>query len=174
MNDLNVGSGACTSPQAGQIESTATAKSPVLVAVDLSGGSDCALIWARGFAASIGAPLEVLHVVHDPADSPGTYKPENGDSLEPMTDVAKRKLVHLIKRVDQEGPNLSPSEGTNPLCVQGLPVPTILQIAITRRVRHLVLGGRQRKGLSRMLHGSVAHRIVGEAQVPVTIVKMDG
>ena len=174
MNDLDVESGACTSPQAGHTERTATAKSPVLVAVDLSGDSDCALIWARGFAASIGAPLEVLHVVHDPADSPGTYKSENGDSLEPMTDVAERKLVQLLKRVAREDPNLPPPERTKPLCVQGLPVPTILQIAKTRRVRHLVLGGRQREGLSRMLHGSVAHRIVGEAQIPVTIVKMDG
>ena len=65
---------------------------PVVVAVELSESSKAALRWACGYAEAVGAPLEILHVVHDPGDSPGTYSPDGNDLLEPMADVA---MCHL-------------------------------------------------------------------------------
>ncbi len=147
---------------------------PVLVAVEFSNGSEAALRWACGYAKAVGAPLEVLHVIHDPADSPGTYKPDDGDPLEPIADVATRRLVAFMDRVGRQDPQLSGLGAAKPLCVEGLPAPKILEVARARGARLLVLGGRRRNGLGRLVHGSATARIARDAELPVTIVKADG
>ena len=55
---------------------------PVLVAVDFSPTSKAALAWAADAARDQGASLLVLHVVHDPADAPGTYRARARDDDE--------------------------------------------------------------------------------------------
>ena len=75
-----------TNPESRVAEAATPSPAPVLVAVDLSPDSEAALIWAYGYAKRIVAPLEILHVVHDPADSPGTYKPNNGDLLDKINE----------------------------------------------------------------------------------------
>ena len=152
----------------------AVAEKPVLVAVDFSPESEAALIWACEYAQTFGAPIEILHVVHDPGDAPGTYNSENGDSLEPMHDVAQRKLELFIERVGGENGLSGILEVATPHCVPGLPASTVLRVARTRGARHLVLGRSHRKGLARLFHGSTAHQITGDAFLPVTIVKANG
>lgn len=151
-------------------ETPASAAFPVLVAVDFSSESEAALVWACGYAETIGAPLEILHVIHDPADSPGTYKPENGDPLEPMADVARGKLANFLDRVGRDHPEAPGLRTAQTLCVEGLPAATILQVAEAQGAQHLVLGSRHRNGLVRLLHGSVAGQVAGRARLPVTIV----
>lgn len=147
---------------------------PVLVAVELSNGSEAALRWACSYAEAIGAPLEILHVVHDPADSPGTYRSNGGDPLEPIADVAERRFGEFLDRIGYENPQL-PGLGTaRRLCVEGLPAPKILDVARAHGPRLLVLGSRRRNGLGRLVHGSTAIQIARDAGLPVTIVKSDG
>lgn len=146
------------------------AKAPVLVAVDLSEHSEAALLWACRFAEAIGAPLEILHVIHDPSDAPGTYRPENGDLLEPMADVAHAKLAEFLDRVGRVHADLPRLETARRVCLPGLPAATILRVAEAHGARHLVLGSPHRNGLGRIIHGSVAHQVAGHAQLPVTIV----
>ena len=147
---------------------------PVLVAVELSKDSEAALHWASSYAESVGAPLEILHVVHDPADSPGTYRPDGGDPLEPMADVAKRRLEEILDRVGSEIPEVPGLATAKRICVEGLPVQKILDVARAHGARLLVLGGRRRSGLGRLVHGSTAVQIAREAGFPVTIVKANG
>jgi len=147
---------------------------PVLVAVELSKGSEAALRWACSYAEAVGASLEILHVVHDPADSPGTYKPDGGDPLEPMADVAARRLDEFLDRVGRENPQLLGLGTAKRLCVEGLPASKILDVARARGARLLVLGSRRRNGLGRLVHGSTAVQIARDAGLPVTIVKADG
>ena len=146
---------------------------PVLVAIDFSPDSEAALIWACDYAGRIGAPVEILHVIHDPADSPGTYKPDNGDPLEPMAEVAQRKLTGFLERVGDDNPGLSGLETAKTLCRLGLPASTILEVAQAHGARHLVLGGRRRNGFRRLVHGSTAGEVARHAELPVTIVKVD-
>ncbi len=173
MEGLNLEAEKHAAPQTRRTEEIAVAEAPVLVAVDFSPDAEAALAWACDYADKIGAPLEVLHVVHDPADAPGTYRPDNGDPLEPMADVAKRKLTGFLDRVGQDNPDLLGLGSAKTHCVQGLPAATILYVAKAHGARLLVLGSRHRKGLGRLLHGSTANLVAGRAPLPVTIVKAD-
>ncbi len=157
-----------------EIDVQQSGAAPVLVAVELSKGSEAALHWAGSYAESVGAPLEILHVVHDPADSPGTYRPDGGDPLEPMADVAKRRLEEFLDRVGSEIPELPGLDTAKLRCVEGLPPTKILDVAQAIGARLLVLGGRRRNGLARLVHGSTAVQIAREAGIPVTIVKAKG
>ena len=47
---------------------------PILVAVDFSEHSARALVWAARLSRCLHAPVQVLHVVHDPESAPGYYK----------------------------------------------------------------------------------------------------
>ena len=89
---------------------------PVLVAVELCNGSEAAVRWAGHYATAIGAALEILHVIHDSADSPGAYKSDNGDALEPMADVAERKLVEFVDRMKRNDPQISGLDAAERLC----------------------------------------------------------
>lgn len=149
---------------------TAT-NAPVLVAVDFSEEAAAALAWACDYAGSIGAPLEILHVVHDPADSPGAYRPDGNDQLEPMADVATRKLDQFVDEIGRADGSLRNLQDAKLLCVVGLPAPTILEVARAHRVGLLVLGSQHRRGIARLVHGSTAQQVAGRATVPVTIVK---
>lgn len=151
-----------------------TASAPVLVAVDFSEEAEAALAWACDYADKVGAPVEILHVVHDPADAPGTYKPDGGDPLEPMVDVAQRKLAKLVERIERGNSDLKGLSGAKTSCLEGLPASVIVELAQTRNARLLVLGGHRRNGLDRLLHGSTAHKVTSVATLPVTIVKAKG
>ncbi len=161
-------------PESDLVEPERARSAPVLVAVDFSSESEAALLWAAEYAECSGAPLEVLHVVHDPADAPGTYKPDNADPLEPMVDVASDRLDEVLDRVAREHPDLKALADAKRHCIEGLPGSTIVDMERTRDARLLVLGGRRRNGLSRLLHASTAHQVAGKSRAPVTIVKSRG
>lgn len=110
-------------------------------------------------------------MIHDPADSPGAYKPDGKDQLEPMADVADRKLDRFVEQVGRDSPELQALGDAKLLCVEGLPGPTILEIARAHGVRLLVLGGRRRNGIARLMHSSTTQQVAGRAALPVTIVK---
>ena len=110
-------------------------EAPVLIAVDFSQESEAVLNWASDYADVIGAPLEILHVVHDPAGSPGTYKSQDKDPLEPMADVAERKLKQFLERIIGDNPNQPSLSGANLLCVEGLPASKIVDVAQARGAR---------------------------------------
>jgi len=152
-------------------EDAAFAESPVLVAVDFSPDSQAALVWAWNYAKAIGAPLEVLHVVHDPGDSPGTYQSSKSDRLQPMEDIAQEMLAEFLDRAGRDLPDFADLQLARTLCAPGLPASTIIQVAEAHKVRHVVLGSRRRTNLARLFHGSTARQVASNTQLPVTIVK---
>lgn len=154
--------------------STATTRTdPVLVAIDFSEDSERALAWAADYAGTIEAPLEILHVIHDPAESPGRYRSENGDALEPIADVAARRFRGFLEEVHGRNPDIPTPDKTVGHCIEGLPVPTILQVAEQRNARLLVLGCRGRNGAARLLFGSTSQKVAQKSRIPVTIVKAE-
>ena len=165
MKEPEHGSGGAERPMPSPTR-TSKGPAPVLVAVDFSADSEDALVWAFDHARRMDAPLEVLHVIHDPADAPGTYRSDNGDPLEPMTDVAERKLAAFLDDVSSRHPNLSERSGMRTACVSCLPVETILRTAQDRGARLLVVGCRRKIGAARLLFGSTSHRVAQKARIP--------
>ncbi len=146
---------------------------PVLVAVDFTPDSEAALIWASEYAERAGAQLEVLHVVHDPAEAPGQYRRRDEDRLRPMEDVAKQMMADFLQKVGEAKPELSAIESAQSILVTGIPATRILEAAERQGARLIVMGSRGRTGLPHLLLGSKAERVVQHSPIPVTIVKAE-
>ena len=145
---------------------------PVLVPVDFSPPSEQAFLHAAEYALRCDAPLLVLHVVHDPEETPGVYRMEDdsGD-LMPMMDAAKVLLLRFGERMRERAPGLVDAVRPEYELAKGLPPTRILEIAERVDARQIVLGNRGQSSLSRLVMGSTADRVARSASMPVTLVK---
>ena len=148
-------------------------KRPVLVAVDFSEDSRAALVWACRMSELTKAPILVLHVVHDPAEAPGTYKQNEKDNLRPMEDVAEKMMADFLESLGGCGVSADVLERIGTRLVRGLPVTRILEVAEKERAAMIVMGSQGRTGLDRLLLGSKAEQVVRLSPIPVTIVKSE-
>lgn len=144
---------------------------PVLVAVDFSEDSKAALLWAARQASLEKVPLVVLHVVHDPASSPGFYRDPDEDTLRPMTARAEEMLDAFLEETRSEHGDLASLASAETKLVPGLPAGRIIEVAEDINARVVVTGSRGRTGLHAILLGSVAERVVQICKVPVVVVK---
>ncbi|MDS0474527.1 universal stress protein [Natrinema sp. 1APR25-10V2] len=53
----------------------------------------------------------------------------------------------------------------------GRPARTILEYADEHEIEHIIMGSHSREGVSRLILGSVAERVIRQAPMPVTIVR---
>ena len=84
-----------------------SAVQPILVAVDFGEAARAALISAARLAISTGAPLKILHVVHDPGDQPNCYKrKDDGEAIMPIADLAARRLQEFVLETYIGNPDL--------------------------------------------------------------------
>jgi nucleotide-binding universal stress UspA family protein len=140
----------------------------ILAPTDFSAHSEKALRYACGLAERLGSELHLLHVLSEiipagpdpllmPVMPPEYYK-ENEDR-------AKETLGRL----------LNPSWGSPHSLVTavqwGSPVEAIVSYACDHRVDLIVIATHGRTGLSHVLLGSVAERIVREAPCPVLTIR---
>ncbi len=144
---------------------------PVLAAVDFSADSAQAVVWAAKQAAMEHAPLIILHVVHDPAASPGFYRKPGEDWLRPMQDAAKKMMAEFVAGLTAEHPELAALTSAESRLVDGLPAGRIAEVAEQTGARLIVIGNRGRTGLKSILLGSVAERVVQISPIPVVVVK---
>jgi nucleotide-binding universal stress UspA family protein len=140
----------------------------ILAPTDFSAHSEEAVRYACALADRLGAELHLLHILSEflpagpdpllmPVMPPEYYK-ENEDR-------ARETLDHL----------LDPSWGT-PISVVtavrwGSPVEAIVSYAVDHRNDLVVIATHGRTGLSHVLLGSVAERIVREAPCPVLTIR---
>lgn len=147
-------------------------KLPILVPVDFSVYSEAALLCAAELAEMIGAPLTVLHVVHDPGEAPGYYAVKGRKKqLRRMEDVAADMLEEFMSQVRKAHPERHILAHAETLLVVGLPVNRILETAEKISARMIVMGSQGRTGLKHIMLGSKAEQVVNLAPIPVTIVK---
>ena len=149
------------------------ADGPVLVAVDFTADSKAALVWAGEYSVSVGAPICVLHVVHDPAEAPGYYRKDEDDLLQPVEEVAAKMLTSFIAEMAESRPDLDAVKSAQAQLVKGIPSTRILEFAEKIGARMIVMGSRGRTGLPHLLLGSKAERVVQLSPIPVTIVKAE-
>lgn len=150
---------------------------PILVPVDFSPHSEAAVLCATTLAACVDAPLVILHVVHDPGDSPGYYAHHikgTKKHLRRIEDVATEMMDEFLKKLNKGHADSKPLKKAQPMLVVGIPVARILEVVAKIRPRMVVMGSQGRTGLKHILLGSKAEQIVRLCPVPVTIVKAKG
>ena len=137
----------------------------ILVPVDFSVHSDRAVRYAMELAGKVGARVELLHVVENPvvsgAWSSEIYVANLPELLESLMADANRRLEMVKTATAREGIEV----GT--CVVSGTPAHMILDEARTGRFDLIVMGTHGRTGLSHVLMGSVAERVVRRAFCPV-------
>jgi nucleotide-binding universal stress UspA family protein len=83
------------------------------------------------------------------------------------------RTAERAARVTAEAERLAADHGRGIETVvePGRPARTILSVAAERGVDHIVIGSHGREGVSRLVLGSVAERVVRQAPIPVTVVR---
>lgn len=135
----------------------------ILVATDFSEMSRVAVDYATTHAKTIGARVLIVHALAAPSSAEGEGMLHGG--VEPEDAQAAERQLRAIKP-DREG---VPFEHR---LVTGEPAKEIIRLAKDEKVELIVLGTHGRTGLLRALMGSVAERVVRNAQCPVVTVKV--
>ena len=138
----------------------------ILVPTDFSEYADDALDYAIELAKALQARLTFLHVIHLTPMTMG----EIGTSglvpyLEDIETDAQQRMEVLLNRVHQAG-----LEGDTSI-VQGIPFQAIVDMAGNKDVDMIVMGTHGRTGLTHVLMGSVAERVVRLAPCPVLVTR---
>jgi nucleotide-binding universal stress UspA family protein len=133
----------------------------ILHPTDFSKESVSARQVARELARDLGARLVLLHVA--PVD---VVVPEIGSVVENL-EASRDALVSLRRQID--GPDLKQPVETE--LRQGDPTKEILNAARDLHCDLVVMGTHGRRGLGRILMGSVAETILRESTIPVFVVK---
>ncbi len=138
----------------------------IVVATDFSRPANQALKYACTFAESFGAELHVLHVVVEPLPLPAPdgawIRPE--DAVPGMVEKAHRGLATATDGIELKAGRLICSVEV------GFPIEQILKYVEDHHGDLIVLGTQGHRGLSRLLLGSVAEKIVRLATCPVLTV----
>lgn len=140
----------------------------ILVPTDFSRHSEGALRYACDLAERMGATLQLLHVLTEvmPVGPDPMLAPVLPPEYFRETEAASREALHKL---------LDPAWG-KPAAVEsavrwGSPVDVIVEHAATQGVDLIVIATHGRTGLSHVLLGSVAERIIREAPCPVLTVR---
>jgi nucleotide-binding universal stress UspA family protein len=139
----------------------------ILFAIDFSECSTKAFSYGRDVAEKYGAHLHLLFVARDLAYLSATDV-EPALLLEATNEIAgqgRKKMESFCKD------NLKGFSAYTTKVVIGDPAEQILQYAMDIPVDLIVMGTHGRKGLDRILMGSVAQEVVRNASVPVLTVK---
>ncbi len=144
-----------------------------LVAVDFTTFSEKALHFAANLAEHVEAKIFVLHVIHDPVEAPGFYAPKGKKKkyLFTMEEAANEMMEEFFKKMQKKYPNLSSLKKAEPLLLVGTPVTRIIEIAKKKKAKMIFVGSHGRTGLSHLLVGSKAERVVQLSPIPVVVVK---
>ena len=145
---------------------------PIIIAVDFSDDSKAALEWGLEEAALRRAPATILHVVHDPAETPGYYHRKK-KIMVPLTEAAEQLFDEYIDECASEIPALKSMDdrSVKRKLTRGIPVRRILELSEKWNARMIVMGSRGQTGLKHLLLGSKAEQVVQLSPIPVVIVK---
>ena len=136
----------------------------ILVPTDFSEPSDAALQYARTVATKFGGTLHVLHIVEDPyraAYASEVYVPELADLREDLIADAEARMQALLN------PSDFTSLGATAEALIGTPAWAIVEYANGHDIDLIVMGTHGRGGMSHLLLGSVAEKVVRTASCPV-------
>lgn len=138
----------------------------ILYATDFSPISEHAFAKAVELAKLMGARLTVAHVLHFPAMDGSPFLPQAEETEERMRTWCRHRLDEMKKKAE----------------ASGVPAETVLRegahahhgiakLAEEQKALMVVIGTHGRTGLSKLVVGSVAARVITEAPCPVLTVR---
>ena len=133
----------------------------ILVPVDFSAGSEAALDWATVLARDTGATLLIVHVETVPLTTGG------GEYIYALPERPTQELLERLETVAPKDPQVPVVRRL----VTGDPASAILREADAEGVELIVMGTHGRRGITRLLMGSVAEEVVRKAPCAVLTVK---
>ena len=138
----------------------------ILVPIDFSAYADQALEYAIELAKTLQARLTLLHVIHltpwTMGDMVTTFP---GIFLEEVETEAQQLMQASLGRLRDAG-----LQGET-VIVHGVPFQTIIDTAKEKGVDLIIMGTHGRTGLTHVLMGSVAERVVRLAPCPVLVTR---
>lgn len=135
----------------------------ILCPVDFSECSNAAAGWARELAARFGAELHYLHVLENL--EPMRSAPEN--VLVPKDEIVKAIRENALERLAE----IPGGEAAFRDLRHGVPFVEIVRYAKSQPVDLIVMGTHGRTGISHLMIGSVAERVVRKAPCAVLTVR---
>lgn len=132
----------------------------LLLASDGAGSSDNATEKALSLAADYGSQLTALAVVYTNDE----FLALAHEMINGLIEKALARLDELVQRGAKLGVTITP------LVREGEPHEVIIQQAGEDKADLVIMGSHGRKGLSRLLMGSVTERTIGYAECPVLVV----
>ena len=138
----------------------------ILVPSDFSECSDAAVRYGLELARKFGATLHLLHVVQDPATQPWAAEGFAVPLLEAVEQWQKDAKVRLTN-------SIPPEDRRNAIVTSTIasPFSEILRYAAENEIDLIVMGTHGRGGVSHMLLGSIAEKVVRRAPCPVLTVR---
>ncbi|HMP03997.1 MAG TPA: universal stress protein [Gemmatales bacterium] len=134
----------------------------ILHPTDFSKHASYAFDLAEGLARQTGAELFLLHVMPTPM---AVY----GDAMvEPASAVDKEAIVKQLHELKPKAPGVT----IHYLTAEGDAAPTIVAAAKERQADLIVVGSHGRRGLRRILLGSVAEQVLRSSPCPVLTTTM--
>lgn len=136
----------------------------IVVGVDGSPCSECAVARAIELAQGLGDVLVIAYAVEPPFRSVGDEWREAQSALEEM---GRPVVDAAVSRAQEAG---VPAEG---VLVPRRPTEALLELADQRDARMIVVGTASERPLTGLILGSVPHKLVHRSSVPVLVVPPD-
>lgn len=135
----------------------------ILVPVDFSEVAPILAKWAKSFAKQLNAKIILTYVLEDLSTYEGIFVDlKTLNELEnSLYEGAKKSMEDFLKEHFSDFPDVEP------VLEKGDVVETILRVAQEKGADLIVIGTHGRKGLDRILFGSVAEGVVKNSPVPV-------
>ena len=142
----------------------------VVVATDFSEPATAALNYGREFARKLGANLHLVHVLADITGlaiaNPGFANDMSTETRERVLENAKEQLAGQLSDEDRRD-----LQAKSIVMTAADPAHAIVTLAHELPADSIVVGTRGRGGISHLLLGSVAERVIRSAPCPVLVIK---
>ncbi len=135
----------------------------LLVPIDFSEVAPVLANWVKNLAKKLKAKIYVLYVLEDLSAYEGIYVDLKtlGELEETLYEGAKKSMEDFMKTHFSDYPEVEP------IIERGEVVETIIEVAKEKGVDFIVMGTHGRKGLDKILFGSVAEGVVKNSPIPV-------
>lgn len=140
----------------------------ILVPLDLASPNINTLAYAAELCEDKGHQMVVMHAVHEPADHPGLYqKLEPSRQLLPAELRAERICRRVLSEAQQQFPDADSLASAKLRIVVGLPAQRITEVAVQVGATLILMTSAERRGLNKLLNGSIADSVAGKTSIPV-------
>jgi nucleotide-binding universal stress UspA family protein len=138
----------------------------ILVPVDFSEVAPFVVEWAKNFARKLGAKIKLIYVLEDFSTYEGIYS--NIQTFAEMEnilmDAAQSSMEEFLKKYFSDFPEVES------IIVKGDIVEKIIEVGEEVKADLIIMGTHGRKGLDKILFGSVAEGVVKNSPIPVVTI----